>query len=130
MDEPLYYDLYPLLSGFAHPELIQDALKSIAAKDADISQEGDPIRAIIIVLTICVLLLLESTESSFLRSRTKRDVLHVVKTLSKGLMALITSDTLLKRMSVPPSVYNLFGLEIQLMPNGELPNPRGGLVGP
>jgi len=112
LDEPLYYGLYPLLSGFVHPDLAEDALKS--AKKANASRNGDPIRAIILVVAICILLLLETAESKFLRKRTKRDVLHVVKTLGKGLVALITSDTILKRMEVPLSVYNFFGLDVQI----------------
>jgi uncharacterized protein DUF5677/SEC-C motif-containing protein len=112
LDEPLYYGLYPLLSGFVHPDLVEDALKT--TKKANASRNGDPIRAIILVLTICILLLLETAESKFLRRRTKRDVLHVVKTLSKGLVALIASDTILKRMEVPLSVYHFFGLDVQI----------------
>jgi hypothetical protein len=79
LDEPLYYDLYPLLSGFVHPEFVQEAIKSVTGHDASQSSASDSIRAIIIVTTICILLLSEIAECIFLRDRTKRDVLYVMK---------------------------------------------------
>jgi len=71
LDEALYYGLYPLLSGFAHPDVVQDALESISSKKSNASRMGDPIRSIVIVLTICTLLLLESAESTFIKRQTK-----------------------------------------------------------
>ncbi len=114
LDEPLYYDMYPFLSGFVHPELVHDALRSIAAKRVETSREGDPVRAIIFITVICLLLLLETSEFTFLRKKTQRDLRHVVKTLDKRLLNLITSDTIVRRMSVPSSIYRLFGLKLQL----------------
>jgi hypothetical protein len=106
LEEPLYYDLYPLLSGFVHPDLTQEALKSISAKRADIPRSGDAIRSIILISTVAILLLLETSTCSFCRKKTKRDVVHVVKNLSKNLLALITSDTVVRHMIVPQSIYN------------------------
>ena len=83
LDTPLYYDLYPLLSGHVHPELVRGALKSVAATEADSPQEGDSVRAIVLILTICVLLLREVADCTFLRKRTKRDLFYVIKQLEK-----------------------------------------------
>jgi Family of unknown function (DUF5677) len=119
LEEPLYYDLYPVLSGHVHPDLTQDALRSIAAKRADIAREGDPVRFLTIIVSVCILLLLEAAECAFLRRRTRRDVQYVIKTLGKGLLALITAETIVDRMTVPPSIYQFFGLRIQeLQPVG------------
>jgi hypothetical protein len=113
MEEQLYYELYPLLSGYVHPELVEDALRSMIAKDASVESEGDPVRAIILILTISVLFLLEVARSPFLRVRTRRDVHHVVKQIQKGLLTLITSASMLKQMTVPLSVYELFGVDLE-----------------
>jgi uncharacterized protein DUF5677 len=113
LDEPLYYDLYPLLSGFVHPDLTHDALRSIEARRADLNREGDPVRSIVLVVFVCVLVLLETAESTFLRTQTKRDIRHVIKTLCKSLLKFITADSIVKRKNVPVSIYNFFGFEIQ-----------------
>jgi hypothetical protein len=47
-EEPIYYDLYPLLSGFVHPDITRDVLKSVRTKTVESSNAGDPIIAIIL----------------------------------------------------------------------------------
>ena len=115
LDTQLYYDLYPLLSGHVHPELVQDALNSIAATEADLPKQGDSVRAIILILTISVLLLREAAECTFLRKRTKRDLLYVVKKTEKELLNFITTETIMTRRSIPLSVYSLFGVNLQFL---------------
>lgn len=82
LDAQLYYELYPLLSGHVHPELIGHAMASIEASRADLPYAGDSALAIVLVTTVCILLLREIYESTFLRKRTKRDLLHIAKRLS------------------------------------------------
>jgi hypothetical protein len=105
IEEPLYYELYPLLSGFVHPDLVQDALQSVQKNDAAVVRKNDPVLAIILVQTVCFLLLVETMKSDFLTIRTKRDLRHVAKHLCEKLLHLLTSDTILKRQGVPESVY-------------------------
>jgi hypothetical protein len=108
LDTQLYYELYPMLSGYVHPELTQHALHSIESERADLPYGGDSILAIIIVLTVCTLLLRETAESGFLRKRTKRDLLYIADQLDHALAAFITTETILIRKNVPPSLYALF----------------------
>jgi hypothetical protein len=112
LDTQIYYDLYPLLSGYAHPELIQHALHSIESNRADSRYEGDSVLAIILVLTVCTLLLRETAECQFLRKRTKRDLLYVVKQLDEALAAIIATETLLVRKEIPRSLYALFEINL------------------
>ncbi|WFU54173.1 hypothetical protein QA639_31665 [Bradyrhizobium pachyrhizi] len=67
LDGPLYYELYPLLSGFVHPEFVQELLKSSIGTEP---YQDDPIRAAVLVSTICVLLLSEVKESIRILSRS------------------------------------------------------------
>jgi hypothetical protein len=112
LDTQLYYELYPLLSGYAHPELIQHALHSIESERADLPYGGDSVLAIIVVLSVCTLLLRETAECQFLRKRTKRDLLYVVKQLDEALAAFITTETMLVRKDVPLSLYALFEINL------------------
>jgi hypothetical protein len=111
LEAHLYYDLYPLLSGQVHPELVQHALSSIKENRADFQHKGDSIRAIVFILTISVLLLREVAECPFIRTLTRRDLLHVVKQLHKASAEFIATETMLGLKIVPASVYALFGSE-------------------
>lgn len=124
LEEPIYYDLYPLLSGFVHPDITHDVLKSMGTRTVESSNAGDPVLAIILIVFVSILLLLEAANSTFLRRHTKRDLKHVAKTLSKMLISMITSDTVVRRMSVPQSIYNLFGLEIRVADVGGNPGQQ------
>lgn len=64
------------------------------------------------MLTVCTLLLRETAECQFLRKRTKRDLLYVVKQLDEALAAFITTETMLVRKDVPLSVYALFEINL------------------
>lgn len=119
LEQQFYHDLYPLLSGFVHPDLLHVAAKSIGTSASEISQSDDPIHASIFVATVCVLLLLEIGESSFLRKITKRDIRYVLKSISKNLLELIVCDSIVKRGAAPPCIYQLFDLEIQTVPDSE-----------
>jgi hypothetical protein len=121
LDERLYYELYPFLSGYVHPELVEDALTSLTAGDASAERAGDPVRAIILILAISALFLLEVAHSKFLRTRTRRDVRFVVKQLEKGLFPLITSETILVRMGIPLSIYELFGVRLEFPTHDQTP---------
>ena len=114
-EESLYYDLYPLLSGFVHPELIQQTIRSMMAKDAEHPDENDSVLAIILVSTVSILFLLETSHSNFLRKITKRDLLHVSKKTAALLGPLIGAKTLLERKIVPPSIYELFGFRVEVL---------------
>ncbi len=112
LEKALYYDLYPALSGFVHPDLTR--VVSIRPSDnSGTFKEGDPIRSSIYVGSVCVLLLLEIGTSKFLTERTKRDVRHILKTLCRAIENLLGSEALLTHMIIPPSIYSLFGFEIQ-----------------
>jgi hypothetical protein len=110
LESYLYYDLYPLLSGQVHPELMHNALSSLEEDRADSRYKGDSIRAIIFILTISVLLLREVSECPFIRKLAKRDLLHVIKQLNKAIA--ITTEKILKRKSVPLSVYAMFDIDV------------------
>jgi hypothetical protein len=112
LDTRLYYDLYPLLSGYVHPELVRHAMASIEASRADLPYTGDSVLSIVLVITVCTLLLREIAECPFLRKLTKRDLLHVAKQLDEALVELITTETLLLRGSVPLSIYALFEINL------------------
>ena len=116
LDTPLYYDLYPLLSGHVHPDFAQNALNTVAASRSDSPYTGDSIRAIVLILTICTLLMREVSRCTFLRKQPKRDLLHVVKQLGKAVANFIATETILKRREIPSSVYELF----------EIYNSQGG----
>lgn len=105
LDGQLYSDLYPLLSGFVHPEFVGELLKSTAGEP----YKNDPIRAITLVTAICILLLKEVVESSFLRALTKRDLNHVMKKLRKHLADFVSTETIMNRQNVPSSIYDLVG---------------------
>jgi hypothetical protein len=108
LDTQLYYDLYPLLSGHVHPDFAQSVLNTVDTDRANSPYAGDSIRAVILILTICTLLIREVAQCTFLRKQTKRDLHHVVKQLSKALADFITTESILKRGDVPSSVYELF----------------------
>ena len=114
LEVELYHDLYPLLSGFVHPDLIGVATKSVTSTRSKASSEEDPVRAAVFVASVCVLLLLEISVSNFLRKKTKRDVSHVLRKLGGALVRLITSETVLSRAISPPSIYRLFGFDVEV----------------
>ena len=88
-DMDIYHDLYPLLSGQVHPGFTKEVLASVQANSADVPHEGDSIQAIILILTISFLLLLEVSQSNFLRKKTSRDLLHISKRVHKELIQFI-----------------------------------------
>jgi hypothetical protein len=108
---PLYYDLYPLLSGYVHPELARDVINDV--NDKENSTEGDPIRAIVLILTICVLLLDEVSRSPFIKKRTHRDLLYINKRIRNGTQKFIMSDSILRKHVFPASLYAIFGVTIK-----------------
>lgn len=114
LETELYYDIYPLLSEFVHPDLIGVAIKSVTATGGKASYEEDPIRAAVLVASVCVLPLLEISVSNFLRKQTKRDVRHVLGSLGKALRRLITTETVLSRAISPPSIYRLLGFDVEV----------------
>ena len=112
LEKAIYYDLYPVLSGFVHPNLMRVVSTRSDNKRGTLT-EGDPIRSAIFVASVCILLLLEIRTSKFLKRRTKRDLSYILKTFIRTLVELIKSETLAARRVIPTSIYNLFGFEIE-----------------
>jgi hypothetical protein len=112
LDSQIYYDIYPLLSGYVHPELIGHATASIKASRADLPYAGDSALAIVLVITVCILLLREISECPFLRRRTKRDLLYIAGRLEEALVEFITTEAMLLRDGVPLSIYALFEIKL------------------
>jgi hypothetical protein len=113
LESKIYYDLYPLLSGHVHPEPIQDILKSIYHDQTDQRSEGDSVRSIVLILSICILFLLEVARSNYLSKRTIRDVLYVCSSVYRDLQKFLLSPTLLDKGAIPMSVYALMGVSIE-----------------
>jgi len=103
LDSQLYSELYPLLSGFVHPEFVGELLKATT----DEPYKNDPIRAITLITSICLLLIQEVIMSSFLKALTRRDLTHVLKKLRTSLSGFITTETIMRRQNVPSSIYDL-----------------------
>lgn len=112
LDTQLYYDIYPLLSGYVHPELTGHALASVESSRADLPYTGDSMLAIVLTTTVCILLLREISECAFLRGRTKRDLLYTSGRLEEALVEFVTSETMLIREGVPRSIYALFEINL------------------
>ena len=112
LEKALYYDLYPALSGFVHPDLTR-VVSTRSSGDRGTFKESDPIQSSIYIGSVCVLLLREISVSKFLTQRTKRDVRHILKTVCRSMENLVGSKALMTHMIIPPSIYSLFGFEIQ-----------------
>ena len=106
-----------MLSGYVHPDLTEDAFASLEAGAIAHSRPGDPVKSVVLISSVCLLLLLEIAQSNFLKVTQKRDINFIVKKIFRQTGNLISSDSMLARMNVPPSVYKLFGFDIGITAN-------------
>jgi hypothetical protein len=118
LERELFHEVYPLLSGYVHPDLSGAAIESLRSKRITLDRVGDPVRAIVLILFICTLLMLETAQSNFISSIKRRDLLYVAKQVSRKLLDMVTCETILKRGSVPPSIYKFFGLRLEVDATG------------
>lgn len=113
LEDQLYSELYPLLSGFVHPDLMRVAVTSASVDPREKSTQEDPIQSAIVISLVCMLFLLETVESTFLRKKTRRDIQYVLDSVGEELFKLVISETVLKRGTAPLSLYNFLGLDVR-----------------
>lgn len=127
LEQALYDDIYPYLSSFVHPDIFEEVVRLHREKTIKIDRDGDPVLAIILVLSVSLLLAIELEQSSFLTKTRKRDLSFHIRTCSNIVASLISSPSVLSQGRVPPALFRFYGFELSSGENGVAPEPSDAM---